>query len=287
MTYPGTLLKAWQLSPKKQMGQNFLADDGLAEKIIRKSHISDMDTVVEIGPGLGAITLPLLKQARKVIAIEKDTQLIPILRSEILAAGISMDKMDLRHQNILDVDFSQLANEDCGPLVVVGNLPYNISSQILIKLMQARAHVKKAIFMFQKELAERIMAGPGGKTYGRISVAMQYCSDIHRVIEVKANKFFPRPKVDSEVIEIAFRDTLLHRATDESFFLQVVKAAFGRRRKMLKNSLMGSELHLDGDTITKALNTSGIDPVRRAETLTIEEFVRLSNTLEEKISPLP
>ncbi|MBU0993535.1 MAG: ribosomal RNA small subunit methyltransferase A [Proteobacteria bacterium] len=284
MTYPGILLKAWQLGPKKQLGQNFLTDPSVSEMIVRKSGITDQDHVVEIGPGLGALTIPLLKKAKKVYAIEKDTSLIPVLRAEVLAENIPIEKLDIQNRNVLDVNFFEFEGGASGKIVIIGNLPYNISSQILIKLMQSRQTVRKAIFMFQKELAQRIVAAPGGKDYGRLSVALQYCSVIRKIAEVRANLFFPKPKVDSEVIEIVFKDAPEDLVNNEDFFLKVIKAGFGRRRKTLRNSLLGSELDISSDKAIRALEKSGIDPVRRAETLTVKEFVMLSNFLEEELT---
>jgi 16S rRNA (adenine1518-N6/adenine1519-N6)-dimethyltransferase len=140
--------------------------------------------------------------------------------------------------------------------------------------------------MFQKELAERLMAAPGGKAYGRITAMLRYCSDIRSLANVRASLFFPKPKVDSEVIEIKFKSVPEYPANNEAFLFKVIKAAFGQRRKTLKNSLMGSELHVDTKTAGSALEAAGIDPARRAETLEAEEFVRLSNCLELKIDPM-
>lgn len=172
-----------------------------------------------------------------------------------------------------------MAMESSDKLVVIGNLPYNISSQILVKLINSRAVIDRAIVMFQKELAERLVAKPGNKTYGRITVMLAYCAQIKSLATIKDRMFFPRPKVDSEVIEIQFREPVDIPADDEAYLFQVIKAAFGKRRKTLKNALSQSQLGIDGQTAERVLTTSGIDPVRRAETLTAEEFVRLSNTI--------
>lgn len=277
MTSPRTLLKAWNLYAKKQLGQNFLADPSTADMIVARTGITPEDIVLEIGAGLGALTVPLARAARKVYAVEKDRQLIPLLKSELLAGGIH--NVELLQQNILTVDIKALAEQENRPLIVMGNLPYNISSQILIQLVHAREVVSRAVFMFQKELAERIMAPPGNRDYGRLSVVLQYCATIRRLAEVKANLFFPRPKVDSEVIEIRFLDTPTYPADDETLLFEVIKAAFGQRRKTLRNSLSKSELEIDVDTAVQALRQAGIDPTRRAESLNVAEFVRLSNEL--------
>jgi 16S rRNA (adenine1518-N6/adenine1519-N6)-dimethyltransferase len=162
----------------------------------------------------------------------------------------------------------------------MGNLPYNISSQILVKLINSRTVVNRAILMFQKELAQRIIAPPGGKDYGRLTVMLNYCADLNKLATIDAALFFPKPKVDSEVLEIKFNNLLQERANYEEFLFRVIKAAFGKRRKTLKNALAGSQLNVTGDTALRALDLAGIDPVRRAETLAVSEFVALSNCLE-------
>ncbi|MCP4347219.1 MAG: ribosomal RNA small subunit methyltransferase A [Desulfobacterales bacterium] len=278
MTSPRTLLAAWNLYPKKQLGQNFLSDPSTAEMIVRRSGILPEDVVLEIGAGLGALTVPLARAAKKVYAVEKDSHLVGLLKTELLAAGIS--NVVLIEQNILNVDTEALSKEAGPRLTVMGNLPYNISSQVLVKLIMSRAIVKRAVLMFQKELARRITAQSGCKDYGRLTVMLQYCSDIKTVADVRASLFFPKPNVDSEVVEIRFKSAPDHPANDEKFLFSVIKAAFGQRRKTLKNALAGSELRLDAGTAGHALEKSGIDPSRRAETLSVSEFVRLSDYLE-------
>lgn len=277
MTSPRTLLSAWDLSPKKQCGQNFLTDPNVAEMIVSRSGISKEDIVLEIGAGLGALTVPLALAAEKVYAVEKDIKLLPLLRSELLAKNI--DNVSIMNENILDTDIEITAAKHDRKMVVIGNLPYNISSQVLVKLIIQRKSIRRAVLMFQKELSERICAKPDCKDYGRISVMLRYCADIGKIADVKASLFFPKPKIDSQIIEIRFKESPDFPADDEKFFFRVIKAAFGKRRKTLKNSLSGSELEIDAQTAVSALNSAGIDPARRAETLTAEEFVKLSNAI--------
>jgi len=277
MTSPRTLLSAWTLSPKKQFGQNFLSDPKMAEMIVSRSGILKEDIVLEIGAGLGALTVPLALAAEKVYAVEKDINLLPLLKSELLAKNI--DNVSIMNENILETDIESTAAKHGRKIVVIGNLPYNISSQVLVKLIIQRSCLSRAILMFQKELSERICAKPGCKDYGRISVMLRYCADIGKIADVKASLFFPKPKIDSQIIEIKFKEGQDFPADDEKFFFSVIKAAFGKRRKTLKNSLSGSELEIDAQTAVSALNSAGIDPARRAETLTVEEFVRLSNAI--------
>lgn len=280
MTNPSTLMKTWNLRPKKEMGQNFLADRGTADKIVARSGITTDDVVIEIGAGLGSLTLSLARVARKVYAIEKDSTLLPPLKHELLASNT--DNVIVINNNILALDIAAIARTEKQPLVVMGNIPYNISSQILVQLMMTRHHLKKAGLMFQKELALRVMAVPGSKAYGRLAVMAGYCSTVEVIAEVKAACFFPKPKVDSLVIGISFKDCAEPSATDESLLFKVVKASFSKRRKTLKNALSGPILQIDAATAARELVATGIDPIRRAETLTVEEFVHLANRFYEK-----
>ncbi len=277
MTSPRILLAAHNVRPKKQLGQNFLSDPATAAMIVSRSGISPEDIVLEIGAGLGALTIPVARVAQKVVAVDKDRQIIDILRAEIFANNLS--NVVLMDRNILKVDIKALAEDFGRRIVVMGNLPYNISSQILVQLIKSRKAVSRAVLMFQKEMAQRITAQPSCREYGRLTVMLQYCSDIKKVADVKASLFFPKPKVDSEVLEIRFKKALEYTADDETFLFRVIKAAFGNRRKTLKNSLYASELNIDANLAKHVLESSDIDPVRRAETLNTEEFVKLSNNL--------
>ena len=277
MTSPRILLAVHNIRPKKQLGQNFLSDPATAAMIVNRSGISPEDIVLEIGAGLGALTIPVARVAQKVVAVDKDPKIIDILRTEIIANNLS--NVVLMDRNILKVDIKALAEDFGRGIVVMGNLPYNISSQILVQLIKSRKAVSRAVLMFQREMAQRLTAEPGCKEYGRLTVMLQYCSHIKKVADVKASLFFPKPKVDSEVLELRFKKVLEYEADDETFLFRVVKAAFGNRRKTLKNSLYASELNIDANLAKHVLENSDIDPVRRAETLNTEEFVKLSNNL--------
>jgi len=279
MTSPRTLLAAWDLKPKKTMGQNFLSDPSTAETIISRSHLSSEDVVLEIGAGLGALTICLAQVVKKVYAVEKDRQLIGLLKTELLANRIS--NCEIITQNILRMDLHAITDTIGRKITVVGNLPYGISSQILVKLIQSRNVVERTILMFQKELAQRLTAQPGGRDYGRITAMLRYCADIRILANIKASVFYPPPKVDSTVIEARFKSTLIYGAHDETMLFAVIKAAFGNRRKTLKNALTASGLGIDSQTALKALDSAGIDPSRRAETLKPAEFVSLEICLRE------
>ena len=278
MTSPAQILRVQNLFPKKQLGQNFLNDPSTAQMIIQRSDLMPQDVVLEIGAGLGALTVPIARSARKVYAVEKDGRLADVLTGILAASDCS--NVTLIIKNILDVDIDQLARDENSPLVVFGNLPYNISSQVLIQLIKARTAVRHCVLMFQKELARRIMSPPGTRDYGRLSVLLQYCAEIKHIADVKAALFYPRPKVDSEVIAINFKDAPEFAADDEVFFSRVVKAAFSKRRKTLKNALAGSDLVLEAEAAEHILKSVTIEPFRRAETLSVEEFVKLSNALQ-------
>ncbi|MCP3952359.1 MAG: 16S rRNA (adenine(1518)-N(6)/adenine(1519)-N(6))-dimethyltransferase RsmA [Desulfobacterales bacterium] len=281
MTSPRTLLSAWNLHPKKQLGQNFLAEPSTARMIIERAGITPEDTVLEIGSGLGALTIPAAARAARIIAVETDRQIADLLKTELLAAGIT--NVTVLRDSIFNVNIETLAAGENQKIVALGNLPYNISSQILVQLIRARTVVSRAVVMFQKEFAERLVAAPGNKVYGRITVMLAYCAEVKTVATIKARMFHPRPKIDSEVIEIRFREKIEQPADDEAHLFQVIKAAFGKRRKTLKNALSLSQLGIDASSVEKALQAAAIDPVRRAETLTVEEFVRLSNTIGTRV----
>jgi 16S rRNA (adenine1518-N6/adenine1519-N6)-dimethyltransferase len=278
MTSPSTLLKLWQIRPRKSMGQNFLADPGVASTIIQKGGFLKDDTIVEIGAGTGSLTIPLAQATRHVFAVEPDRQIAELLRTELSTAGIS--NVTVVQQDILACDLSTLVSPLSGPVKAVGNLPYHISSPVLAYLVDQRRMFSCAVLMFQKELAERLLAKPGSKSYGRLSVLVSYCASVRPLLQVKASAFYPRPKVDSTVVAITFHDPPPIRIRDEEFLFQVVRAAFGKRRKTLKNALAAGDLGVDTALLSRAFSLADIDPQRRAETLSVEEFVRLSDILK-------
>lgn len=281
MTAPQTLLRAWNLKARKALGQNFLKDPTLCRQIVGLAGIEPSETVLEIGAGLGAMTVELAGKARRVIAVEKDRQLAPLLRAELLVHRA--DNVQLLQQDILSLRWDDLVRSQDRPLVVMGNLPYNISSQIVVTLIRQRRWVDRAVLMFQKELADRLLAGPGGKTYGRLSVMLQYCADVGRLRTVGARMFFPVPKVDSVVLGIRFKTHIEPQAQDEALLARVVQAAFGQRRKTLRNALSAGLLPLDGAAAEAVLRACAIDPRRRAETLSVKEFVMLANRIQAAV----
>jgi 16S rRNA (adenine1518-N6/adenine1519-N6)-dimethyltransferase len=289
---PQKLLAAWNLRPVKKRGQNFLKEPSTAEMIVERSALSQEDIVLEIGAGLGALTVPLAQRVRKVYAVEKDSRLIKLLKTELLVH--QCNNVVVLCDDILKVGIDLLAAENKHPLVVAGNLPYNISSQILVRLIHHRQSVDRAILMFQAEMAQRITALPGNKTYGRLTAMLRYCADTALIANIKAQMFYPKPRVDSQVLAINFHRNPQYPARDEALLFQVIKAAFGKRRKTLKNALSGSQLRItsknvlaeeyfqpDAATARYLLEQAGIDPQRRAETLSVQEFVKLSDCVRK------
>jgi len=275
MTHPGQLLKQAGLYAGKELGQNFLSNPGTAKMIIEKAGISEDAHVLEIGSGLGALTLPLAKKVSHVTAVEKDRRLIPILREVIDNEGLK--NIDIIHQDILKIQIKDLLKDK--KLVVIGNLPYNISSQILIKLVEERKYIEKAFLMFQKELGTRILAPPGGREYSRLSAVSQYAAKISFVADIGPSSFFPSPDVYSTILQFKFIQSEDLDESQEKLLFDVIKSAFSKRRKTLKNSMAGGELEYKKEFVLQALALATIDPQRRAETLSVEEFKALSRAI--------
>jgi len=282
MNSPRAILKKYEIHPVKGLGQSFLIDNNITSKIVNVSDITSDDIVVEIGAGLGVMTAMIADRARKVIALEIDPKLIIVLREELK----HVHNVEILKQDVLTYDFPSVFQEDRyhdkteSKVKVVGNIPYNISSQILLKMIALREHVSSMTFMFQKEVAERITASPGTKQYGLLSVLTALYTMPSRVMTVPASCFFPKPKVDSIVLKINVRQQPLWKIKDEDFFFTVVKTAFSKRRKTLINNFKSSDLmqSLESD-IHVLFRTANIDGQRRGETLTVEEFVRLSDSI--------
>lgn len=285
MTHPGQLLKNGNLYAGKELGQNFLSNPETAKMIVRKSGILNRDRVLEIGSGLGALTIPLAKAALHVTTVEKDSRLIPILQQEL--DNENLRNVDIINKDILKINFREIAhNKNQGEnsekkLVVIGNLPYNISSQILFRLVEQRECVEMAFLMFQKELAKRIIASPGNRDYSRLSAVVQYAADISFVADIGPSSFFPKPAVDSTVLKFKFFHTKGFDTALEKTLFNVIKAAFSKRRKTLKNSMTGGEFEFKRDFIVHVLELAGIDANRRAETLNVDEFKSLAIAVKQ------
>jgi 16S rRNA (adenine1518-N6/adenine1519-N6)-dimethyltransferase len=277
MIHPGQLLRQRDLYAGKELGQNFLSNAGTAKMIVEKTGISTDTRVLEIGSGLGALTVPIAQTVSHVTAVEKDSRLIPLLEQTLDNENIK--NVEIINKNIFNVDLKEMAKDK--KLVVIGNLPYNISSQILFKLVKERSCIEKAFLMFQKELAKRIIAPPGGRDYSRLSAVVQYAADVSFVAKIGPSSFFPKPDVDSTILRFNFFETKAFNQEQEKVLFNVIKAAFSKRRKTLKNSMTGGEFEFKKDFIIQVLGLAGIDVQRRAETLTVEEFKSLARAVWE------
>lgn len=256
------------LRPKRGLGQNFLVDETIAYRIAEVAAVSCGDRLVEIGPGPGSLTRPLLDRVGTLWAIERDDRLLPLLRSRTAGKGT----LHLISGDALTVDYRALAERCGGPLRIVSNLPYHISSPLLFHLLDQGDAIADMTLMFQREVADRILAPPKRKTYGTLSVHCQLWFSVWQAFQVFPEAFFPRPKVVSTVLRLDRRDQPLAEVDDAEFFRKLVRAAFGQRRKVLNNALKVLVSNPD-----PWLTRAGIDPNRRGETLTVVEFVRLAN----------
>ena len=276
MISPRKALERLSRRPVKGLGQHFLIHRATAEKIAATIRPGPGDVVVEIGAGLGALTSPLSKSGACVVAVEIDGELARFLRDHVLVEA-PRDLVVVLARDILDVDLLSLSERWGRKLKVIGNLPYQISSPVLFRLMEGASCIEEAVLMLQTEVAERLLAEAASRDHGILSVMAAYHSDRRRLMRLKPSQFHPRPKVDSTVVHLAFRPWPKQPQVDVEWLLSVVKAAFSHRRKTLRNSLMGGSLPgLAEGTLDEALADSGIDPRRRPETLTVEEYVNLA-----------
>ncbi|OGP12827.1 MAG: ribosomal RNA small subunit methyltransferase A [Deltaproteobacteria bacterium GWA2_54_12] len=257
---------------KKKFGQHFLNDRNIIRKIVEAAGVKEGDLVLEIGPGTGMLTRELLDAGARVIAVEVDKDLIGLLQERF-----QEDDLTIIPADALKMSYTALAQEHGGRFKLVANLPYYISGPLLSKLLTERAAFSIMVLMFQKEVAVRIAAGPGNRDYGNLSVLSQAFTVVKREFDVPAHLFSPKPKVDSSVVSFRVLDEPKISIDDESYFRTVVRAAFGTRRKTLSNSL--SVLGLGKADILGALHEAGVDPVRRGETLDLNEFARLAHAL--------
>ena len=271
------LLRKSGIRPKKRLGQVFLEDPVVIEKIIAHANFDKDDVVMEIGSGLGALTIPILPTIYHFVAVEKDPVLIAIVREKV--SEKEKHKITFIHENVLNVDFKEIYDTFHQKIRIIGNLPYNISSPFLEKLIINRDYIKNAILMFQYEFAQRLTGAPQKKEYGALSIISQYYATISQLLNVKRDAFYPKPKVDSMVLKMDFTKPYHLQAKNEVMFRKTVKAAFSCRRKTILNSLERGRLSLSKEMIATALDKCFIDPKRRAETLTIDEYLQLSSAL--------
>lgn len=279
------IIKKYGFGFQKRFGQNFLIDGNVVEKIVREAGITKDDFVLEIGPGIGTMTQILCENAREVAAVEIDKNLIPIL-AETLAP---YDNVSVINEDILKVDVRKLAEEKNGgrPIKVVANLPYYITTPIIMGLFESHVPLESITIMVQKEVAQRMQVGPGTKDYGALSLAVQFYADAQIVLKVPASCFMPRPNVDSAVIKLVRHEDAPVKVKDEQFMFRVIRAAFNQRRKTLANSLANSiELNGSGhactrEDVTTALEAMGLPAGIRGEALTLAQFGELADRLIE------
>lgn len=274
------VLQKYNFSFQKKFGQNFLIDPHVLDKIIAAAEITKDDFVLEIGPGIGTLTQYLAEAAREVVAVEIDSTLIPILEDTLSA----YDNVSVINEDVLKVDLRKLAEERNGgkPIKVVANLPYYITTPIIMSLFESHVPLKSLTVMVQKEVALRMQAGPGTKDYGALSLAVQYYASPYLAANVPPNCFMPRPNVGSAVIRLTRFEETPVQVKDEKLLFRLIRASFNQRRKTLQNGLVNSqELDFTKKQVAAAIATLGVSPSVRGEALTLEQFAALANALSE------
>ncbi|SFM40381.1 16S rRNA (adenine(1518)-N(6)/adenine(1519)-N(6))-dimethyltransferase RsmA [Salibacterium qingdaonense] len=277
------ILEHHGFSFKKSLGQNFLIDRNILEKIVLTSKAGAEDGVIEIGPGIGGLTEHFAKAAKQVEAFEIDGRLLPVLEETMAPCK----NVRIWNEDILNVDIRRVLSENfknVQDIIVTGNLPYYVTTPIIMNLLEQRLPISRMVFMMQKEVAERLAAEPGSKDYGSLSIAAQYFADPVKTMVVPKTVFIPKPNVDSAVVRFEIRDTPPVEVEDEAFFFRVIKAAFAQRRKTIWNNLQHNLTGRDRrEELAAALQEAGIDSGRRGETLTMQEFARLSTFLKRHL----
>ncbi|EPE60652.1 dimethyladenosine transferase [Exiguobacterium sp. S17] len=274
------ILQRHGFSFKKSLGQNFLIDLNILNKIVDAAELGEASGVLEIGPGIGSLTEQSAKRAQKVVALEIDQRLLPILEDTMAPYPnvhvIHGDALELDIRSIVEREF---LNEGIDDIAVVANLPYYVTTPIIMRLLESRIKFRSLVMMIQKEVAERIGAKPGTKAYGSLSIAIQYYAEASVSFIVPKSVFMPAPNVDSAVITLKMRPRPAVDVEDEAFFFEIARASFAQRRKTILNNLtnhLGKDKKVD---LERLLNEVGIDPKRRGETLSLEEFARLADTI--------
>lgn len=275
------VLNRYGFSFQKKFGQNFLIDENVVEKIVRDAGVTKDDFVLEIGPGIGTMTQILCENAREVVAVEIDDKLIPILTEDTLSW---YDNVTVIHEDILKLDIVKLANERNGgkSIKVVANLPYYITTPIIMGLFESHVPLDSITIMVQKEVADRMQVGPGTKDYGALSLAVQYYAKPQILLNVPASCFMPRPNVDSAVIQLTRYEKPPVEVADEHLMFRLIRASFNQRRKTMTNSVGNSpELSVSKEQMAAALEKCGLSATVRGEALTLAQFAELANVLSE------
>jgi 16S rRNA (adenine1518-N6/adenine1519-N6)-dimethyltransferase len=265
----------------KSLSQNFIRNEAQAKDLVDKLPLTLLDNVVELGAGQGAMTFLLAHKVSRVMAVEIDVGLSAELQEKVLQSN--WKNIEVLHEDLLKTDWKEWFRILNGPFSIVGNLPYHISTPILFKIIENRSIIKAAYIMLQKEVADRLLAQPGTKEYGVITILIGYYAHIRPLMQLKPGSFFPRPKVSSTFIELNFRQESNPRIEDEDLFRWVVRSSFAQRRKQIKNALT-ADSRFPSPLIAKALELNQTDPQGRGETLTINQFVTLSNILGKLIT---
>jgi len=273
-----SILRDRKLAPKKKLGQNFLVNKMIIEEIINKAAPKPDDTIIEVGVGLGALTMPLAKRVKKIIGIEVDSGIVALHHEKKTLP----ENVELLHEDILECDLAKLAAKAAAPLKIIANLPYSISNPLLFRLIENRQHLTSAVVMLQKEVGMRLVASPGTKEYGVLSVLLGACASIEKLLTIGPGNFHPRPKVDSVVVRITFSPTpteVKNRPVcDHALLKQIVKKAFQQRRKTLLNALGAAPFsNLDKEQTKELIITCGLSPTVRPDKLTITDYINLTN----------
>lgn len=273
------ILQKYNFNFQKKFGQNFLIDTHVLDKIVEAAEITDEDTVLEIGPGIGTLTQYLCENAKQVIAVEIDKNLIPILQNDTLSA---YSNVKIINEDILKLDISKLCEEaGAKKLKIVANLPYYITTPIIMGILEKHAPVESITVMVQREVAMRMQAGPGSKDYGALSLAVTYYADATLEANVPPNCFMPRPNVGSAVIRLKLHDEMPVKPRDEQLMFALIKASFAQRRKTLANGIKNSpELSFEREDVCRALESLGFDEDVRGEKLTLADFATLSDIIK-------
>lgn len=262
----------------KSLGQNFLIDQNILDKIVEASEIGEESSILEIGPGIGTLTQEMAKRAKRVVAIELDDNLIPVLKETL---G-NYSNIKVIHNDALKIDFRELFEEEgMEDVKVVANLPYYVTTPIISKLLTEKPGIDSIVIMIQKEVADRMSAGPGSKDYGSLSLLVQYYCDVERVCRVSPSCFMPPPKVESTVIKMKIKNEPAVKVLDEKLFFKIIRDSFNMRRKTLWNTM--KQTGLTQEKLNKVFEDSVIDPQRRGETLTIAEFAKLSDAVKNNM----
>ncbi len=275
------VLAKYNMSAKKKFGQNFLIDNGVLSGIVEAAGVTEADCVLEIGPGIGSLTQYLAESAKKVVAVEIDKGLIPVLEDTLS----EYDNVTVINQDVLKVDIGKIVDDynDGKPIKVVANLPYYITTPIIMKLFESGAPIESITVMVQKEVADRMSAGPGNKDYGSLSLAVSYYAVAHTVMDVPPSSFIPQPRVGSAVVKLEKNLEKRVSVRDEKYMFEIIRDSFNQRRKTLSNALSNSpSLGVSRMQVQDALQKMGIDEKARGEILNLEQFAELSDILQSR-----